>query len=110
MHKTVCIQVLDEMLLYRPPPPFEVHASIKFAYLDQTYLMRGKSAKPSRLTRSRFSSLYIDNDNVGYPDERCRPVRTNAPPPSGEVRVPLYGRHRLFSELARDTHTRVKGL
>ena len=27
------------------------------------------------------------------------------PPPSGEVRVPLYGRHRLFSELARDTHT-----
>ena len=40
-----------------------------------------------------------------HPDERCRPVRKNAPPPSGEVRVPFYGRHRLFrfSELARDT-------
>jgi hypothetical protein len=36
---------------------------------------------------------------------RVHTVRTNAPPPSGEVRVPLYGRHRLFSELARDTHT-----
>ena len=33
-----------------------------------------------------------------------RSVRMPAPP-SGEVRVPLYGRHRLFSELARDTHT-----
>ena len=32
-------------------------------------------------------------------------LSTNAPPHSGEVRVPLYGRHRLFSELARDTHT-----
>ena len=38
-------------------------------------------------------------------DERCLPVRTNAPPPSGEARVLLYGWHRLFSELARDTHT-----
>ena len=27
------------------------------------------------------------------------------PPPSGEARAPLYGRHRLFSELARVTHT-----
>ena len=27
------------------------------------------------------------------------------PPPSGEVRVPLYGRHRLFSELAGACHT-----
>ena len=42
-----------------------------------------------------------------HPDGRCRPVRTNGPPPSGEVRVPLYGRHRLFSELARDTHTHI---
>ena len=40
-----------------------------------------------------------------HPDERFRTVRTNAPPPSGEVRVPLYGRHRLFSELAGACHT-----
>ena len=33
---------------------------------------------------------------------------TNGPPPSGEVRVFLYGRHRLFSELARDTHTHMR--
>ena len=41
-------------------------------------------------------------------DERCRPRDRSVriPPPSGEARVPLYGRHRLFSELrARDTHT-----
>ena len=30
------------------------------------------------------------------------------PPPSGDVRVPLYGRHHLFSELARGTHTHKK--
>ena len=45
-----------------------------------------------------------------HPDERCRPVRTNAPPPSGELRLGLgylftAGAPPLHSELARDTHT-----
>ena len=58
--------------------------------------------------RETIRRLVFFNATLGchvHPDERCRPVRTNGPPPSGEVRVPLYGRHRLFSELARDTHT-----
>ena len=60
--------------------------------------------------RGTIRRLVFFNATLGchvHPDERCRPVRTNAPPPSGEVRVPLYGRHRLFSELAHDAHTHM---
>ena len=102
MHKTVCIQVLDEMLLYRPPPPFEVHASIKFAYLDQTYLMRGKSAKPSRVHGSVHYTLTMTTW-VTLTSAADRSVRM---PPPLRVRLGyLYTAGTACSVSWRVTHT-----
>ena len=40
------------------------------------------------------------------PDERCRPACTNRLPAYVVRLVRLCSRHRLFTELALDTHTR----
>ena len=40
------------------------------------------------------------------PDERCRPACTNRLPAYTVRLVRLCSRHRLFTELALDTHTR----
>ena len=43
------------------------------------------------------------------PDERCRPVCTNRLPTYMVRLVRLCSRHRLFTELALDTHTQMIG-
>ena len=43
------------------------------------------------------------------PDERCRPACTNRLPAYMVRLVRLRSRHRLFTELALDTHTRAQG-
>ena len=42
------------------------------------------------------------------PDERCRPACTNRLPAYTVRLVRLCSRHRLFTELALDTHTHKK--
>ena len=42
------------------------------------------------------------------PDERCRPACTNRLPAYMVRLVRLCSRHRLFTELALDTHTKEK--
>ena len=43
------------------------------------------------------------------PDERCRPACTNRLPAYMVRLVRLCSRHRLFTELALDTHTHAQG-
>ena len=71
------------------PRPTRVPA---FADLHQ---VPGKKITKSARVKDKFMQISTPGCRV-HLDERCRPVRTNTPPHSGEVKVPLYGRHILM--------------